>query len=152
MTPYTVSQNTDGQSPSFREEDKEKFSQDEAVLPSLNGPPNAWHDGGGIAWLQCAGAFFLFFNSWGLVNTFGTCLLSICHDSHFSVADLPTAQAFIKPTMSNLSPARLPPALPGLDHYKPSCSSSAVLLQALSTIMAIYKALYEAVAFWLSWA
>lgn len=24
-----------------------------------------------FAWLQCAGAFFLFFNSWGLVNTFG---------------------------------------------------------------------------------
>lgn len=28
-------------------------------------------DGGPIAWLQCAGAFCLFFNSWGLVNTFG---------------------------------------------------------------------------------
>lgn len=25
-----------------------------------------------IAWIQCAGAFFLFFNSWGVVNTFGT--------------------------------------------------------------------------------
>lgn len=30
-------------------------------------PPN----GGLQAWLQVAGAFFLFFNSWGVVNTFG---------------------------------------------------------------------------------
>ncbi|KAJ5172685.1 hypothetical protein N7492_005278 [Penicillium capsulatum] len=30
-------------------------------------PPN----GGLVAWLQVAGAFFLFFNSWGIVNTFG---------------------------------------------------------------------------------
>ncbi|KAJ5758754.1 hypothetical protein N7520_005910 [Penicillium odoratum] len=30
-------------------------------------PPN----GGPVAWLQVAGAFFLFFNSWGVVNTFG---------------------------------------------------------------------------------
>ncbi|KAL4780273.1 MFS general substrate transporter [Aspergillus varians] len=30
-------------------------------------PPN----GGLAAWLQVAGAFFLFFNSWGIVNTFG---------------------------------------------------------------------------------
>ncbi|KAJ6141377.1 hypothetical protein N7470_009767 [Penicillium chermesinum] len=30
-------------------------------------PPN----GGVVAWLQVVGAFFLFFNSWGVVNTFG---------------------------------------------------------------------------------
>lgn len=30
-------------------------------------PPN----GGFSAWLQVVGAFFLFFNSWGMVNTFG---------------------------------------------------------------------------------
>ena len=28
-------------------------------------------DGGFIAWLQCGGSFFLFFNCWGVVNTFG---------------------------------------------------------------------------------
>ncbi|KFY17902.1 hypothetical protein V492_00299 [Pseudogymnoascus sp. VKM F-4246] len=32
------------------------------------GPPP---DGGFAAWLQVLGAFFLFFNSWGIVNTFG---------------------------------------------------------------------------------
>lgn len=31
-------------------------------------------DGGLTGWLQCLGAFFLFFNSWGIVNTFGKCL------------------------------------------------------------------------------
>jgi hypothetical protein len=29
-------------------------------------------DGGLIAWLQCASSFCLFFNCWGIVNTFGT--------------------------------------------------------------------------------
>ena len=35
-------------------------------------------DGGLTGWLQCLGAFFLFFNSWGIVNTFGIylCLAS----------------------------------------------------------------------------
>ena len=28
-------------------------------------------DGGLVAWTQCAGSFFLFFNGWGIVNTFG---------------------------------------------------------------------------------
>lgn len=28
-------------------------------------------NGSVIAWVQCAGAFFLFFNCWGVVNTFG---------------------------------------------------------------------------------
>ncbi|RDW62387.1 MFS general substrate transporter-25 [Coleophoma cylindrospora] len=32
------------------------------------GPPP---DGGFIAWLQVFGSFFLFFNSWGIMNTFG---------------------------------------------------------------------------------
>ena len=28
-------------------------------------------NGGVVAWIQCAGSFFLFFNCWGVVNTFG---------------------------------------------------------------------------------
>lgn len=28
-------------------------------------------NGGLLAWLQCAGSFFLFFNCWGVVNAFG---------------------------------------------------------------------------------
>ncbi|KAJ5680021.1 hypothetical protein N7536_011160 [Penicillium majusculum] len=38
---------------------------EQPITPSP--PPN----GGVVAWLQVAGAFFLFFNSWGVVNTFG---------------------------------------------------------------------------------
>ena len=39
------------------------------VLPSktISEIPN----GGVVAWVQCAGSFFLFFNCWGVVNTFG---------------------------------------------------------------------------------
>lgn len=29
------------------------------------------YDAGMVAWIQCAGGFFLMMNSWGLVNTFG---------------------------------------------------------------------------------
>lgn len=29
-------------------------------------------DGGLTAWIQCAGCFVLFFNSWGIVNAFGS--------------------------------------------------------------------------------
>ncbi|KAH1492592.1 hypothetical protein KXX06_002753, partial [Aspergillus fumigatus] len=40
---------------------------EETQTPSPPPPPN----GGWMAWLQVVGAFFLFFNSWGVVNTFG---------------------------------------------------------------------------------
>lgn len=43
----------------------------EAILQELP-PVSPPQDGGAVAWLQCAGAFCLFFNSWGLVNTFGS--------------------------------------------------------------------------------
>ncbi|KAM0794207.1 major facilitator superfamily domain-containing protein [Usnea florida] len=33
--------------------------------------PPVFPDGGFVAWLQCAGSFFMFFNCWGLVNSFG---------------------------------------------------------------------------------
>ena len=39
------------------------------VTPDANSP--SVPDGGFLAWLQCAGSFLLFFNSWGIVNTFG---------------------------------------------------------------------------------
>ena len=41
------------------------------VIPS--GTPSDIPDGGLVAWLQCVGSFILFFNSWGIVNTFGKC-------------------------------------------------------------------------------
>ncbi|KAF2230512.1 MFS general substrate transporter [Viridothelium virens] len=39
------------------------------AMEEARGP--AMKDGGLFAWLQCAGAFLMFFNSWGLVNSFG---------------------------------------------------------------------------------
>ncbi|KAJ5250084.1 hypothetical protein N7489_000494 [Penicillium chrysogenum] len=47
------------------ESESEKQTADQPAIPPP--PPN----GGLTAWLQVAGAFFLFFNSWGIVNTFG---------------------------------------------------------------------------------
>ena len=41
--------------------------EDEKPSPKPSPPP----DGGFAAWLQCAAAFALFFNAWGIVNTFG---------------------------------------------------------------------------------
>lgn len=41
--------------------------QDNESLDAISAIP----DGGLTAWLQCVGSFSLFFNSWGIVNTFG---------------------------------------------------------------------------------
>lgn len=46
-------------------------SEDDNRLESAPPPPMTSKEGA-FAWLQCAGAFCLFFNSWGLVNAFGT--------------------------------------------------------------------------------
>ncbi|KAF2869474.1 major facilitator superfamily domain-containing protein [Massariosphaeria phaeospora] len=43
----------------------------ENILEEIPSTSPIAQDGGAVAWLQCAGAFCLFFNSWGLVNTFG---------------------------------------------------------------------------------
>ncbi|KAF2473027.1 MFS general substrate transporter [Lindgomyces ingoldianus] len=43
----------------------------ESKQPSVNNVA-AIPDGGFWAWLQVLGAFFLFFNSWGIINTFGS--------------------------------------------------------------------------------
>lgn len=45
----------------------------EAEPPNTNNSPSPpLSDGGLQGWLQCLGAFFMFFNSWGIVNTFGS--------------------------------------------------------------------------------
>ncbi|KAL5335189.1 hypothetical protein BJX70DRAFT_375748 [Aspergillus crustosus] len=43
----------------------------ERPQPVQKSAPPPPPDGGLTAWLQVAGAFFLFFNSWGIINTFG---------------------------------------------------------------------------------
>lgn len=53
-------------SPRAASDEKTGQSQQPSSTPD-NGPP----DGGLTAWLQVAGAFGVFFNSWGLLNTFG---------------------------------------------------------------------------------
>ena len=40
------------------------------IPPSGPSPPS-FPDGGFDAWLQCASSFFMFFNCWGVVNSFG---------------------------------------------------------------------------------
>lgn len=42
-----------------------------ATLTPSGPPGGSAPDGGRLAWLQVLGAFFLFFNTWGLLNTFG---------------------------------------------------------------------------------
>lgn len=53
-------------SPSAASDEKTRATQQPTSNPD-NGPP----DGGRTAWLQVVGAFGVFFNSWGLLNTFG---------------------------------------------------------------------------------
>ncbi|CAN6670038.1 probable transporter Mch4p [Trichomonascus vanleenenianus] len=53
----------------------ETSSTDNVSSPSSSADdvvPKQPPDGGWIAWIQVAAAFFAFFNSWGIVNTFGT--------------------------------------------------------------------------------
>ena len=45
------------------------------VLPS--NPTSEIPNGGVVAWVQCAGSFFLFFNCWGVVNTFGKYIIGM---------------------------------------------------------------------------
>ncbi|KEZ45064.1 Uncharacterized protein SAPIO_CDS2487 [Scedosporium apiospermum] len=50
-------------------------------------------DGGLVAWLQVAGAFALFFNSWGIANTFG--VYQTYYETHFLSSSTPDAIAWI---------------------------------------------------------
>lgn len=50
-----------------------ELSTEKAAPPPTAGPPGTTPppDGGTAAWLQVVGAFGVFFNTWGLLNTFG---------------------------------------------------------------------------------
>lgn len=52
--------------------DNDNEKPQDAPLPT---PLPSFPDGGFTAWLQCAGAFAMLFNSWGLVNAFGTIIV-----------------------------------------------------------------------------
>ena len=61
--------------PTVNEPDsKETMSVEDGDSIHKSAPPPAppsFPDGGFTAWLQCAGSFFMFFNCWGVVNSFG---------------------------------------------------------------------------------
>ncbi|GLA15336.1 hypothetical protein AnigIFM62618_001856 [Aspergillus niger] len=80
--------------PNTAETEKQSVDEDSTPLPPP--PPN----GGIIAWVQVAGAFFLFFNSWGIINTFGVYQsyyeTSLLRDySPSSIAWIGTVQSFL---------------------------------------------------------
>ncbi|KAK5999154.1 MFS-type transporter dbaD [Cladobotryum mycophilum] len=56
-----------GSDTSKSEEQRPSELDDPSLAPPVSLPPN----GGFAAWLQVLGAFLLFFNSWGVINTFG---------------------------------------------------------------------------------
>ncbi|KAL8297749.1 hypothetical protein RB597_007229 [Gaeumannomyces tritici] len=60
-----------------------------AATPELDDIPN----GGLKAWLQVVGAFFIFFNSWGIVNTFG--VFQTYYESNLLRTSTPAAISWI---------------------------------------------------------
>jgi hypothetical protein len=59
--------NTAGQRHSLRQFPSNRQSANRLSASNIRSVPN----GGTIAWLQVLASFFLFFNSWGIINTFG---------------------------------------------------------------------------------
>lgn len=55
-------------------------------------------DGGAMAWLQVAGAFFVYFSSWGLINTFGTFetyYITVLPETPSNIAWIGTTEGFL---------------------------------------------------------
>lgn len=78
-------------------------AEPEAKPPA--GPPGGPVPNGGLqAWLQVLGSWMLFFNTWGLLNTFGT--IFMMDDS--KIATLTAPQVSTKHT-TNLAPSSLLP-------------------------------------------
>ncbi|KAJ9649546.1 hypothetical protein H2199_000322 [Coniosporium tulheliwenetii] len=62
--------NASGTAPEVEKEPPPPIEEPVSKVVSVNNV-GAIPNGGLVAWLQVAGAFFLFFNSWGIVNAFG---------------------------------------------------------------------------------
>lgn len=79
----------------------------DAATPALevaaiksSAPPASNADGGLVAWLQVVASFMLFFNSWGLVNTYGAYQTFyesqlLAHQSSSSISWIGSIQAFL---------------------------------------------------------
>ena len=65
-----------GRQETFGTQETDDLDLDSILVPKRTAPTIATvpapPDGGFTAWVQCAGAFILFFNCWGVVNSFGT--------------------------------------------------------------------------------
>ncbi|KAI9892315.1 MAG: hypothetical protein M1814_001514 [Vezdaea aestivalis] len=80
------------------------------ALPSIPPPAvsDSIPDGGTRAWLQVVGSFFLFFSSWGLVNTFGAFQTfydsgALFKSSSSGVSWIGTVQGFLLISISGLT-------------------------------------------------
>ena len=95
---------------------EESSDVDSVANPDIiAGPP----DGGLLAWTQCVGSFFLFFNSWGLVNTFGESA-----DASDGMGEVKTFfKACSRHTMEPACSMRHSRGFPGLDQYRLAFSS-----------------------------
>ncbi|KAI9830722.1 MAG: hypothetical protein M1819_005386 [Sarea resinae] len=71
-TPSTSEANGTMKEEADLEQSPDAIKEVDAEMTSTKPPPAApIPNGGFVAWLQVLGAFFLFFNPWGLVNSFG---------------------------------------------------------------------------------
>ena len=72
IAPGTVEKDPEASHPAVKMGLNSPFVVDDPkpeIEPTRN--PSGIPDGGLVAWTQCAGSFFLFFNGFGIINTFG---------------------------------------------------------------------------------
>ena len=99
----TLAENHDASQEKAVEAEQEKESQPEKATgkrslptPAAAGPPP---DGGLTAWLQVAGGFSLFFNTWGILNAFGIFQTyyesgALFHESSSNISWIGSIQAY----------------------------------------------------------
>ena len=67
----------------------DEVSRPHTISATYDAPPN----GGLPAWFQVSGSFFLFFNSWGIINTFG--VFQTYYETYFLSAESPSYISWI---------------------------------------------------------
>ncbi|KAJ8098865.1 major facilitator superfamily domain-containing protein [Lipomyces tetrasporus] len=87
------SSNKEKGEPSEHERDPEEASQKQNPFDDVP-------DGGFVAWLQVSGSFFMYFNSWGLTNSFGAfenfyTVNGLSHKTASDIAWIGSFQAFL---------------------------------------------------------
>ena len=73
--PSSIAIASEGDASTKHQHTRTETRSEEAGFPTEKPPsgpsPASFPDGGFTAWLQCAGSFFMFFNCWGVVSSFG---------------------------------------------------------------------------------